>query len=172
MTKILWFTGLSGSGKSAITEILKNQLTKLQKTFKIFDGDIVREKLHKHLGFSRKDILENNRLISDLCAQENTKVDFILVPIISPFKESRNAARSIFGKNFVEIFINCPYSECKKRDVKGLYKKAENNEIENFIGLHIQYEKPLNPEIILNTVNETKEKSANKILSFLKLKNL
>ncbi len=167
MTKILWFTGLSGSGKSTIVEELKKKLEIKGKKFSIFDGDDVRNRLHKHLGFSREDIEENNRLISQLCKNEMGKVDYIMVPIISPFRLSREKAREIFGENFIEIYIKCSYEECKKRDVKGLYKKAEKGEIKNFIGLHIPYEIPKKPEIIIDTVEDSLESSVKKITSFL-----
>src|SRR3989338_4555982 len=117
MTKILWFTGLSGSGKSTIAEILKERFDELGKSYVIFDGDDVRKRLHKHLGFTPEDIKENNRLIVELCKNELGKVDYILVPVISPFKESRVKARETFVDRFVEIFVKCPYEECRKRDV-------------------------------------------------------
>ncbi len=166
-TKVLWFTGLSGSGKTTIANILTEELMKNGKTVRTFDGDDVRNRLHKHLGFTPEDIKENNRLITELCKDQVGKADFIVVPIISPFRESRAHARKTFKDNFVEIFINCPYEECKKRDIKGLYKKAEEGELNNFIGLHVPYEPPENCEIEINSINETPEKSADKILAFV-----
>lgn len=166
-TKVLWFSGLSGSGKSAITERFIESLGERGKTFEIFDGDDVRKRLHKHLGFTPEDIKENNRLIVELCKEKLGEVDFILVPIISPFRESRNHARSVFEENFVEIYVKCSYDECKKRDVKGLYKKAEAGEIENFIGLHVPYEPPENPEIEIDSMNENIEESTKKIVDYL-----
>ena len=168
-TKILWFTGLSGSGKSTIAGLLKKEFEKKRKTYSVFDGDDVRNKLHKHLGFTPEDIKENNRLIVELCKQDLGKVDFILVPIISPFKESRNSAREKFGKSFFEIYLNCPYDECKKRDIKGHYKKAESGELKNFIGLHVLYEPPENPDIEINSIRESPEESTKKIIKFLNI---
>lgn len=167
MTKILWFTGLSGSGKSTIAEILKERFDELGKSYVIFDGDDVRKRLHKHLGFTPEDIKENNRLIVELCKNELGKVDYILVPVISPFKESRVKARETFGDRFVEIFVKCPYEECRKRDVKGIYAKAESGELQNFIGLHVPYEFPDNPEIKIDSISEEPEESARKIISYL-----
>ena len=167
MTKVLWFTGLSGSGKSTITNILIEELKKSGKTVSVFDGDDVRKSLHKHLGFTSEDIKENNRLIIELCKSELGKKDFILVPVISPFRISREKARQVFGKDFIEIYLKCSYAECKKRDVKGLYAKAERGEIENFIGLHVPYEAPEKPEIVIDSVNEGLEVSTRKILNFL-----
>lgn len=166
MPKILWFTGLSGSGKSTIVEFLKKELDRRGKSYVVFDGDDVRNRLHKHLGFSVEDIKENNRLIIELCKKEKGK-DFIIVPIISPFRASRALARETFAETFVEIYINCSYEECKRRDVKGLYQKAESGEIENFIGLHVPYEPPENPEIEINSVMETPQESAKEIINFL-----
>jgi len=171
MTKILWFTGLSGSGKTTIADSLKKELESRGKTYCVFDGDDVRERLHKHLGFTPEDIKENNRLIIELCRESLERVDYIIVPVISPFKESRNKAREVFGENFVEIYLNCPLEVCIKRDVKGLYKKALAGEIDNFIGIseNVPYEPPDNPEIEIKSVNEKVEESVQKIISFLNL---
>jgi len=169
-TKVLWFTGLSGSGKSTIAKIVIEELRKKGKTFEVLDGDDVRNRLHKHLGFSREDIIENNRLIVELCKEQSGKVDYVIVPVISPFKEARENARKTFNENFIEIYLDCPYGVCKSRDVKGLYQKAENGEIPNFIGLYHPYEIPEKPEIVLDVVNTSPEYCASKILEFLKIK--
>ncbi|MBI2043926.1 sulfate adenylyltransferase [Candidatus Pacearchaeota archaeon] len=166
-TKILWFTGLSGSGKSTIAGELKKEFDKLGKSYQVFDGDDVRNRLHKHLGFTPEDIKENNRLIAELSKQEFGKVDFILVPIISPFIVSRENARKQFGQNFVEIYTDCSYEECKKRDVKGHYKKAESGELKNFIGLDVPYEPPINPEIKIDTTKESLEEAVQRILNIV-----
>lgn len=168
-SKVLWFTGLSGSGKTTITDSLKKEFDSRGKSYQVFDGDDVRERLHKHLGFTPEDIKENNRLIVELCRGVYHQVDYIIVPVISPFRESRDKAREVFGKDFVEIYINCSYEECKRRDVKGLYAKAERGEISNFIGLQIPYEPPINPEIEIYSTKESVEKSLEKIISFLGL---
>ena len=167
--KILWFTGLSGSGKTTISNEVKNYLEYEQNKVLILDGDDVRKRFHSHLGFTPEDILENNRLICEICLNEKEKYDFIIVPIISPFRESRVKARSLLGSNFIEVFLSCSIEECRKRDVKGLYKQALAGEIENFIGIskNTPYESPDNPEIILNTETETVQESLKKILSFL-----
>ncbi len=169
-TKIIWFTGLSGSGKSTIATILVERFKNNGLSFEVLDGDDVRERLHKHLGFSREDILENNRLILELCKNDYGKVDFILVPVISPFKISRENARTFFKKDFIEVYLDCPYEECKRRDVKGLYKKAEIGELKNFIGLHHPYEIPDKPEIKLDVVNKKPQSCAEQILKFIKVK--
>lgn len=168
--KIIWFTGLSGSGKTTVADLLKEELEKQGKKVAVFDGDIVRKEINPHLGFTPEDIKENNKIIMGLCQKAQKENDFILVTIISPFKESRNLARQLFGSDFIEVFTSCSLDECKRRDVKGLYKKAESGEIPNFIGLHVPYEPPENPEIILNTSEEGISESVNKSLSFLSLK--
>jgi pyruvate kinase len=172
-TKVVWFTGLSGSGKTTIADLLVKEFSKQGRTFAVFDGDDVRKRLHQHLGFTPEGIKENNRLITELCKEELGKKDYILVPIISPFKESRELARKVFGENFIEVYLNCSFDECKKRDIKGLYKKAESGELQNFIGLHVPYEPPENPEIKVDSINLTAEQSAEKVLDFLsKISNI
>src|SRR3989338_2805235 len=121
--KVLWFTGLSGSGKTTIALALQKELEKRNKKFKVFDGDVVRQKLHKHLGFTPEDIKENNRLIAELCLKQINKYDFILVPIISPFRESRENARKILGNSFIEVYVKALLETVIERDVKVYYKK-------------------------------------------------
>jgi len=168
-TKVLWFTGLSGSGKTTIANKLKERLEDNGKTIKIIDGDDIRNTLHKHLGFSPEDIKENNRLISEICKNNLGKFDYIFVPVISPFKESRKLARKKLGKNFIEVYVKCDVNECIKRDTKGLYKKALSGEIKNFIGIakEVLYEPPDTPELILSTSEETTEESISKIIIYL-----
>jgi len=168
-SKVLWFTGLSGSGKTTIALELKKELESLNKKVKILDGDEVRTTLHRHLGFTPADIRENNRLITELCLDYSSNFDFILVPIISPFKDSRERARKILGNNFIELFVNCPLEECIRRDVKGHYKKALAGEIKNFIGVAKEnpYEPPENAEIVIGTEKESIEHSVAKIIKYL-----
>lgn len=169
--KVLWFTGLSGSGKTTIAKRIEEYLLSKNKKVLTLDGDAVRAKFHGHLGFSPEDIRENNRLISEICAKERGNHDFILVPVISPFRESREKARLLLQPDFIEIHVNCPLETCAKRDVKGLYKKAIAGEIENFIGIseNVPYESPENPDIRIDTDEEEIEKSAERIISFLSL---
>ncbi len=170
MKHILWFTGLSGSGKSTIADKLKKDLESEGKKILILDGDVVREKLHKHLGFSREDIKENNRLIAELAKKEINNYDLIVIPVISPYREDRKMARNIVGEHFVEVFANKPLQSCIKNDVKGMYKKALSGEIKNFIGIAESnpYQAPKNPDIELLTDKETVEESVGKIKTFLK----
>ena len=165
--KVIWFTGLSGSGKTTIALKLKKELEKRDKSVEIIDGDVVRETLHKHLRFSRKDIRTNNKLIAEFCVKQ--KCDFVLVPIISPYREDRKMAKELIGSSFIELYLNCSLEECIKRDVKGLYKKALNNEIKNFIGVHDSnpYEIPENPDIIVNTIDNCVKENVFKIMDFI-----
>lgn len=169
MSKVIWFTGLSGSGKSTIAQELKTHLEKKNKTVLILDGDVIRNKITKHLGFNREDIKENNKQIATLANQLKTQHDFILIPVIAPYHEDRKMNREIIGKEYIEIFVHCPIEKCIERDVKGLYKKALNNEIKNFIGIskNNPYEPPNNSEITINTNTENLTKSMEKIIYFL-----
>jgi adenylylsulfate kinase len=170
MSLVLWYTGLSGSGKTTLANSLKQRLEKESKSTLVLDGDVVRHALHRHLGFSRKDIGENNRLIAELAKSNLGQFDFILVPIISPYKEDRKKVREILGQAFVELFINCPLEKCMERDVKGLYKKVAAGELSNMIGLSSSnpYEAPTNPDMEIRTDNSNVEKGVEKIIVFLK----
>jgi len=165
--KVLWFTGLSGSGKTTIANELSDNLIKLNKKVKIIDGDQIRNSLHKNLSFHPKDIELNNKKIALMCKDLIQNFDFLLVPIISPFRRSRKLASKIIGDYFFEIFINASLNEVQKRDVKGLYKKALNGEIDNFIGIDdaVPYEKPIKPDLILFTEKESVSESVNKLLN-------
>lgn len=167
--KVLWFTGLSGSGKTTIALELKKKLEAKGKKVKIFDGDIVRTELHKHLGFTPEDIKENNRLISELCLKHLNEFDFILVPIISPFRESRKKARILLGDSFVEVYVKAPLDVVIKRDVKGHYKKALMGEIKNFIGIdkNVPYEEPSKADIILDTEKKDVGSCVQQIIGYL-----
>ena len=166
---VLWFTGLSGSGKTTIAENLKKHLEQQGKKVEVLDGDIVRNTLHKNLGFTPDDIHENNRLLALLATEKAESVDYVLLPIISPFQEDREKARTLIGKNFVEIFIDASLQECIKRDVKGHYKKALSGEIKNFIGIATEnpYQQPSNPEIAIETSKMSIEESVQKITGFI-----
>ena len=164
---VLWFTGLSGSGKTTISIALKKLLEENNKNVKILDGDVVRKKIHNNLGFSRKNIKKNNKVIAELAKNNLNNFDFILVPIISPYRQDRIMAKNIIGKYyFKELFIDAPIEECKRRDPKGLYKKAINGEIDNFIGLSTRnpYE---NPDLVVNTKQNNLQLCVSHILQYL-----
>lgn len=153
MKKVIWFTGLSGSGKTTIAERLYELLSADGRHVRIIDGDDVRNSRNRHLGFSREDIRENNRLIAEMAKKALEEHDIILVPIISPFREDRATARNHLGETFLELFVNTPLDVCIERDVKGLYAKAERGEITDMIGYHDSspYESPVEPDIEVHT---------------------
>ena len=164
MGKVIWFCGLSGSGKTTIASGLKRELKKNHRTVKIIDGDDVRDKLHKHLSFTPDDIRENNRLISIMCQDMKDNYDYILVPVIAPFQDARNSARKKIGADFIELFINAGLDECIRRDEKGYYKKAFNKDIRGFIGIETPFEPPIKAEIMVDTKADKVSESVHKIL--------
>ena len=150
---IFWFTGLSGAGKTTLAESVRDQLNAQGIQTSILDGDDVRNRLHRHLGFSEAEIKENNALIAGLCESERKQADVVLVPIISPYAESRAKAREKLSPGFVEVFIKAEIATLEKRDTKGLYAKARKGEMNNLIGYSsgAPYERPENPDLIIDT---------------------
>lgn len=169
MSVVLWFTGLSGSGKSTLAERVQQRLEHQSKKVVVLDGDAVRSTITKHLGFSREDIRENNRLIAELAEQKMREADVVLVPIISPYRDDRQMAREIIGKNFREVFVYAPLQECIRRDSKGLYRQALAGEIKNFIGISPShpYEPPPSPHLTVSTAALNVEESVEKIMNYL-----
>ena len=166
MTNILWFTGLSGVGKSTLSKILGIKLTKLSFKVKIIDGDIFRTKNKNKNNFSKTNILKNNLSIIDYIKKIQKKYDFILVSVISPLLITRNLARTKFGSNYFEIYVKCKIKTLEKRDTKKLYAKAKKNMIKNLIGYNsnIKYEVSKYKKIIIDTDKLTKFKSINLII--------
>ncbi|PLW79492.1 adenylyl-sulfate kinase [Candidatus Woesearchaeota archaeon] len=165
--KVLWFTGLSGSGKSTIAnEVAKNLHDKKILTF-VLDGDNVRHGLNSDMGFSSKDREENIRRVAEVTKLLYESGVTVLVCFISPFRKDRDFARSLIGDDFIEVFVDCSLEECEKRDPKGLYKKARKGEIKDFTGIDQEYEKPNSPEITINTGKESIEECAEKITQIL-----
>lgn len=166
--KVLWFTGLSGSGKSTIARELENSLHKQGILTYVLDGDNVRHGLNSNLGFSPEDRKENIRRISEVAKLFHDSGTMTIVSFISPYKEDRDYARQLIGNDFVEVHIDCPIDECEKRDPKGLYKKARDGIIKDFTGISAPYESPEAPEIKIESHNEKLNNSVQKINSFLK----
>lgn len=163
----LWFTGLSGAGKTTISEHLAKELAARGSRLEILDGDVVRENLSKGLGFSKEDRDTNIRriaFVADLLSRNGVPV---ITAAISPYRELRDEAREIMGDRFIEAYVSASVEVCAARDVKGLYEKAFAGEIKEFTGVSDPYEAPLNPELVLDTENESPEESAEKILSYL-----
>ncbi|MEG4043163.1 MULTISPECIES: adenylyl-sulfate kinase [unclassified Microcoleus] len=163
---ILWFTGLSGSGKTTITKALEPELKARGCKVEILDGDVVRTNLSKGLGFSQEDRDTNIRRIGFVAHLLSRNGVAVMTAAISPYRAIRDEIRAM-EPNFVEVYITAPLEVCEGRDVKGLYAKARAGEIKGFTGIDDPYEEPLNPEIICYTERESVEESAKKVLSKL-----
>jgi adenylylsulfate kinase len=162
----IWFTGLSGAGKTTITKALATELTDRGYDLEILDGDVVRENLTKGLGFSKEDRDENIRRIGFVANLLTRHGVIVLVSAISPYRQIREEVRGKIG-NFVEVFVNAPLEVCEDRDVKGLYKRARAGEIKSFTGIDDPYEAPLNPEIECRTDKEEISASVAKVINKL-----
>ena len=165
MTKIIWFTGLSGTGKSTLAKILCSKLLQLNFKVKIIDGDNFRKKNKNNNNISKTNIIRNNLSIINHVEKIQEKYDFILVAVISPILKTRNIARIKFGKNYFEIYIKCKITTLEKRDTKNLYAMAKKNIIKNLIGYNsnIKYEVSRYKKIIIDTDKHSKLKSINLI---------
>jgi adenylylsulfate kinase len=163
----LWFTGLSGAGKTTVAEIVEKQLRERLGVVEVLDGDIVRTNLSKGLGFSREDRDINVLRIGFVANLLTRNGVGVIVSAISPFKQSRDQVRREIGDDFIEIFVDAPLEVCAERDVKGLYKKAYSGEIPQFTGVSDPYEAPTAPELTLKTNEEEPEDSARRVISKL-----
>jgi bifunctional enzyme CysN/CysC len=167
--RCLWLTGLSGSGKSTIANLLEQRLYAASKHTYILDGDNVRHGLNRDLGFTEADRVENIRRISEVAKLLVDAGLIVVVAFISPYRAERQLARGIFDPGeFVEIFIDTPLEECERRDVKGLYAKARRGELKNFTGIDSIYEPPESPEIHLHTMAESPELCVERIFEWLR----
>jgi adenylyl-sulfate kinase len=168
----LWFTGLSGSGKSTISDVIVSEFERRGVPVEVLDGDVVRENLSKGLGFSKEDRDTNIRriaFVADLLSKHGTPV---ITAAISPYREIRDEARALMDGRFVEAYIATSLEECERRDTKGLYAKARSGEIPEFTGVSDPYEPPESPELVVETEGRTPEESARAILDFLEEQGL
>jgi adenylylsulfate kinase len=168
----LWFTGLSGSGKTTITNVLVKELRKRGSKLEVLDGDIVRQNLSKGLGFSKEDRDTNIRrvaFVADLLSRNEVPV---ITAAISPYRQIRDEARAKMDGRFIEAYVKASVEECEKRDVKGLYAKARSGEIKEFTGVSDPYEPPEAPELEIDTETQSPEESAQQILAYLEERQL
>ena len=165
---VLWFTGLSASGKSTIANIVEKKLFSMDYKTYLMDGDNVRHGLNKDLSFDEESRVENIRRIGEVSKLFTDAGLIVLTAFISPFISDRLLVRDLFQEgNILEVFIDSDLETCEKRDPKGMYKKARNGEIKNFTGISSPYESPINPEIHVLNNNSTLDESSNQIINYL-----
>lgn len=166
--KTIWFTGLSGSGKSTLANELEKRLVAMGKHTMLLDGDNVRMGLNRNLGFREADRIENIRRIAEVSKLMNDAGLIVLTSFISPFAQDRQNAREIIGDAFMEVYVSTPMEECERRDVKGLYKKARNGELDHFTGVTSPYEVPQHADVVIDTSKFSVEACVDQILEQLK----
>ncbi len=165
---MLWFTGLSGSGKSTIANLVEQKLHRDGRHTYLLDGDNVRHGLNKDLGFADADRVENIRRIGEVSKLMVDAGLIVLTAFISPFKAERDVVRDMLGEGeFVEIYVDTPLEVCEERDIKGLYAKARAGDIPNFTGIDAPYEAPQKPDIHVNTADMTAEEAADAIVAYI-----
>jgi len=149
---VIWLTGLSGSGKSTIANELNTRLFHQNKHAVILDGDNTRLGINSDLGFSNENRTENNRRVAEIAKLFIESGNIVICSFISPFQKDREMSKQIIGEaDYFEVFVDCSLEMCENRDVKGMYKQARNGELESFTGISSPYEKPTNPQLVLNT---------------------
>ena len=170
---LVWFTGLSASGKSTIAHSVEKELHDRGIRTYVLDGDNVRHGLNSNLGFSPEDRKENIRRIGEVAKLMADAGIVVFTAFISPYREDRDTVRTLFaGDHFYEVFVKCSLEECEKRDPKGLYKKARAGIIKNYTGISSPYEEPLAPELVVDTEHLTIEESVDQVIDFLCQKKL
>ena len=172
-SSIIWFTGLAGSGKSTLAYLVEEELHKLGCNSFVLDGDNFRYGLSSDLSFSDNDRKENIRRVGEVAKLMREARIITITAFISPFRQDRDFLRkSLPQGDFIEIYCKANLKICESRDVKGLYKRARAGEVENYTGIDSPYEVPSNPELTIDTENESLEKSVNRIVDFLKSKTI
>ena len=165
---VIWLTGLSGSGKTSTADALENKLHALGYKTYTLDGDNVRHGLNNDLGFTDADRVENIRRVAEVAKLMVDAGLIVITAFISPFISERKYARQIFADNeFIEVFVDAPIEVCEARDPKGLYKKARSGQLKNFTGIDSEYQKPPNPEIVLESSKKPPEELADYVLEYL-----
>ncbi|MFX3625235.1 MAG: adenylyl-sulfate kinase [Ectobacillus sp.] len=170
---VLWFTGLSASGKSTVANALARKLFEQNIRSYVLDGDNIRHGLNKDLGFSEHDRTENIRRIGEVAKLFVDGGIIVLTAFISPFREDRKQVRELLAQDeFIEVFVHCPIEECEKRDPKGLYEKARSGQIKQFTGIDSPYEEPKQPEVTIHTHLYSVEECAEQIIQYLQKRAL
>lgn len=165
---IIWFTGLSGSGKSTIANALEKYLHKQGISTYLLDGDNVRHGLNKDLSFQKEDRVENIRRVGEVAKLFVDSGIIVLAAFVSPYQEDRNLVRKLVDPDeFIEVYIDCFIETCEERDPKGLYKKARSGEIKHFTGISDPYEPPVNPELVINSNDLTVEECVEQLYRYL-----
>lgn len=170
---VIWFTGLSGSGKSSLANALDQVLFSKKVQSFVLDGDNIRHGLNAGLGFSKEDRKENIRRIGEVSKLFVESGKIVSTAFISPFREDRDQVRALFPDGeFIEVYVKCPISVCENRDPKGLYKKARNGEISEFTGISSPYEEPNQPELVIESDQLTISQSIETIIDYLKQREI
>ncbi|MCP8968669.1 adenylyl-sulfate kinase [Ectobacillus ponti] len=168
---VLWFTGLSASGKSTVANAVARKLFDQKIGNYVLDGDNIRHGLNKNLGFTEEDRKENIRRIGEVAKLFVDSGTIVLTAFISPFRADRTQVRDLLeADEFIEVFVDCPIEECEKRDPKGLYQKARNGEIKHFTGIDSPYEAPEQPELVIHTHLHSIEDCAEQVIQYLREK--
>ena len=163
----IWFTGLSGSGKSTTAEALVPLLQARGRSVTVLDGDVVRRHLTSELGFSRQDRDINVRRVGYVAAEIVRHGGLVVAALVSPYRETRAEVRQMVGEGYIEVYVDTPLEVVEQRDVKGWYAKAHAGEVKEFTGVSDPYEPPLDPELTLHTTDTTPEANAERVLQYL-----
>jgi sulfate adenylyltransferase len=168
----LWFTGLSGAGKTTTADLVVHLLEQRGRTVTMLDGDVVRTHLSKGLGFSREDRDENVRRVGFVATEIVRHGGAVVCALVSPYRTTREEVRAMVGDHFVEVFVDTPLEVVRARDVKGLYAGAERGDVKAMTGISDPYEPPLDPELRLETVGSTAAQNAARVIAYLESRGL
>ncbi len=168
----VWFTGLSGSGKSTTAEALVSLLEARGRTVTVLDGDVVRTHLTQGLGFSRADRDTNVRRVGYVASEVVRHGGLVVAALVSPYRDTRDEVRAMVGEDFIEVFVDTPLDVVEQRDVKGWYAKARSGEVKEFTGVSDPYETPLDPELTLQTTDTTAGVNAQLVLEYLETRGI